>query len=162
MKASTILSVAAATLVSAAPAPERDPNATVYENINISDFYVRKTTDGPQSHNYPVIEMVSFRLSGDNATDIVCEGNKPEYPNPKSVFSCANSYYSFSLHPGVSAGYEFSLQIYHALGAAFGLQGRGNVPTACHAGGNGANDFVCSQLNALTIGINNSPPPVNP
>lgn len=34
-----------------------------------------------------------------------------------------------------------------------GFYGEGDVPTYCHAGGNGPNDFVCQETSATTIVI---------
>ena len=36
---------------------------------------------------------------------------------------------------------------------SFGYYGEGNVPTYCHAGGNGPYDYVCDQVSATTIVI---------
>lgn len=36
---------------------------------------------------------------------------------------------------------------------SFGFYGEGNVPTYCRAGGNGPQDFVCTQVNPTTIVI---------
>jgi hypothetical protein len=65
----------------------------------------------------------------------------------------------------------FAIRVYHELGTAyvfrastfmnnkltnlnsFGFWGEGEVPTYCHAGGNGINDFVCQQTNAYTMVI---------
>ncbi|EOD43152.1 putative major allergen alt [Neofusicoccum parvum UCRNP2] len=140
-------SIAAATAVfgaiaAAAPAPQSTgaPDPNTYENIDISDFTVRKN-DG--------IQAVFFKLSGKNATDLDCSASNPGFPS--DVITCGETKYRFALYPGSTT--EFGLRLYHELGLAVGFYGEGDIPTYCHAGGNGPDDFVCSQVNPTTIVI---------
>jgi hypothetical protein len=41
--------------------------------------------------------------------------------------------------------------LYKELGTAVGFTGEGPIPTYCHAGGDGPQDFVCSQVAFVTI-----------
>lgn len=136
----------------AAPAPQTTgcpnpahcgpaPDPSKYENIDISDFYLRKN-DG--------IQNAGFKLSGNNATDIACEiGAVPSLPS--EVVTCGTSDYRFGLIKGQDS--DYGLAIYHQTSPFAGKYSTGDVPTYCHAGGNGPDDFVCSQVNALTIVI---------
>lgn len=150
MQLLTIASLFAAAL--AAPAPQSTgcpnpahcggaPDPSKYENININEFYLRKN-DG--------IQNAGFKLSGNNVTDIACEiGAVPSLPS--EVVTCGTSNYRFGLTKGEST--DYGLAIYHQTSPFAGKYSVGDVPTYCHAGGNGPNDFVCSQVNALTIVI---------
>lgn len=147
----TIASLFAAAVV-AAPAPQSTgcpnpahcggaPDPSKYENIDISEFYLRKN-DG--------IQNAGFKLAGNNVTDITCEiGAVPSLPS--EVVTCGTSDYRFGLTKGESS--EFGLAIYHQTSPFAGKYAIGDVPTYCHAGGDGPDDFVCSQVNALTIVI---------
>ncbi|KAF4303572.1 putative protein elicitor [Botryosphaeria dothidea] len=135
------------TIAAAAPTSPQSsspPDPNTYENIDIDDLYVRKN-DGIQS--------VSFKLSGKNATDLDCSASNPGLPS--EVITCGESKYRFALENGETT--EFALHIYHELGLAFGFSAKGDVPTYCHAGGNGPDDFVCAQTNPTTIVIDANP-----
>ncbi|KAJ4384234.1 hypothetical protein N0V86_001081 [Didymella sp. IMI 355093] len=147
----TIASLFAAAAV-AAPAPQTTdcpnpahcggaPDVSKYENVDISDFSLRRN-DG--------IQNASFKLSGNNGTDISCEiGAVPSLPS--EVVACGTSDYRFGLTKGESS--EYGLAIYHQTSQFSGKWAIGDVPTYCHAGGNGQNDFICAQVTALTIVI---------
>lgn len=93
----------------AAAAPQ--PNPDMYENIDISDFTVRKD-QGPDGAK---INAVYFKLSGEDATDLTCEKSNPGLPS--DVITCGESKYRFSLKEGTGE-YEFGLDLYHELGLA--------------------------------------------
>ena len=121
------------------PAP--DPNK--YENIDISDYTLRKN-DGIQS--------VSFTLKGETGEEIACTiGKVDSLPSP--VTTCGDSDYRFGLTKPTDDFSDAGLAIYHQTSQFYGRWGTGSVPTYCHAGGNGINDFVCQQVNAVTIVI---------
>lgn len=129
----------------AAPAPQStDSSASPsrsYENIDISSFYLRKN---------PSIQNAGFKLSGNNATNLACEiGAVAKLPS--EVVTCGTSDYRFGLVQGKDT--EYGLAIYHQTSAFAGKYSIGDVPTYCRAGGDGPDDFVCEQANALTIGI---------
>ncbi|KAF4779554.1 hypothetical protein HER10_EVM0004916 [Colletotrichum scovillei] len=132
----------------AAPAPQETEEPRPYENIDIADLSVRKQQNG-------TVTNVSFLLSGNNATDLACQGATGV---PSDVITCGESKYRFTIRPGKET--EFALRIYHELGLAFGYWGEGDVFTYCHAGGLG--DLLCNQVNPTTIVIDSTPPPVNP
>ncbi|KAH6620405.1 hypothetical protein C7974DRAFT_232779 [Boeremia exigua] len=129
----------------AAPAPQTSdcPNPahcgggpidpSTYENVDISELYIRKNNG---------IQNASFKLTGDNATDLVCEiGAVAELPS--EVVTCGDSDYRFGLTKGEES--EFGLAIYHQTAPFSGKYLIGDAPTYCHAGGNGPDDFVCAQ-----------------
>ncbi|KAL1638573.1 Effector protein PevD1 [Diplodia intermedia] len=139
--AAAALCGAIATTTAAPTAPSTGaPDPASYENIDIADLTVRKN-DGVRS--------VSFKLSGDDAADLDCSASDPGLPS--DVITCGGSKYRFALYSGGES--EFALRIYHELGLAAGFYGEGEVPTYCHAGGNGPDDFVCSQVVPTTIVI---------
>ncbi|KAK0384011.1 hypothetical protein NLU13_8100 [Sarocladium strictum] len=143
--ASALLAIFTAS-AAAFPATRNVPS----ENIDIADFTVRKTQAAGSEDK--TIESVSFKLSGDDAKDLLCSASEPGLPS--KVLTCGESKYRFVLQDGTD-GYEFGLTIYHELGPAVGFWGEGVVPTYCHAGGNGVNDFVCSETGPTTIVITN-------
>jgi hypothetical protein len=102
------------TLAAAAPNPtSTPPSPDTYENIDITDFSVRKA-QGPDQDT-PTIDAVSFKLSGDDATDLTCAASSPDFPS--EVITCGESKYRFVLQPGTD-GNEFGLTLYHELGPA--------------------------------------------
>jgi hypothetical protein len=138
------------------------PDPNTYENIDFTDYTLRK--------NNGTIESVSFKLTGKNATDLECSGGP--YPVlPSEVETCGDSKYRFGMYQPENSTDTFAIRVYHELGTAyvsrastfinnkltnfnsFGFWGEGEVPTYCHAGGNGINDFVCQQTNAYTMVI---------
>ncbi|OAQ93996.1 hypothetical protein VFPFJ_00104 [Purpureocillium lilacinum] len=153
MHALALVTASLATLAGAVPTSESKPS----ENIAISNFTVRKDS----SPSGTKINVVDFKLSGKDASNLSCTAQSPDFPTPKEVTTCGDSKYRFSLHAGKD-GNEFSLRIYHELGLAVGYRGQGNVPTYCHAGGNGPTDFVCTQVAPVDIVIDNTPPPIDP
>ncbi|KAF9875116.1 hypothetical protein CkaCkLH20_07382 [Colletotrichum karsti] len=134
----------------AAPAPQATDAPNPSENIEITNFSVRKQENG-------TLTNVNFSLTGRDATDLACVGANPALPS--EVITCGESKYRFTLREGTES--EFALRIYHELGLAVGFWGEGDVPSYCHAGGLG--DLLCTQVNSpTTIVIDNTPPPVNP
>nr|WPZ50800.1 Alt a 1 domain-containing protein [Alternaria solani]WPZ50801.1 Alt a 1 domain-containing protein [Alternaria solani]WPZ50802.1 Alt a 1 domain-containing protein [Alternaria solani]WPZ50803.1 Alt a 1 domain-containing protein [Alternaria solani]WPZ50804.1 Alt a 1 domain-containing protein [Alternaria solani] len=139
----------------AAPAPQTPecpnpahcggpPDPSTYENIDISDYTLRK--------NNGTIQSVSFKLSGNNATDLECSGG----PYPVlggEVDTCGDSKYRFAMTPAENGTDAFGIRIYHELGLAWGFWGEGVVPSYCRAGGNGINDFICQQVSEYTLVI---------
>ncbi|ODA77267.1 hypothetical protein RJ55_06894 [Drechmeria coniospora] len=127
------------------------------ESIEISKLIVRKYV----SESGTAINVVDFKLAGNDGIGIECTARNPAFPTPNEVTTCGNSKYRFSLHSG-NAGSEFSLRVYHELGTAVGYYGQGNVPTYCHAGGDGPGDYVCFQIAPVVIVIDSTSPPVHP
>jgi hypothetical protein len=88
------------------------PNPDHYENIDITDWSLRK--------NNGTIQSVYFKLSGDNATDLVCErGVIPSLPAP--VVTCGDSDYRFGMVAPNSEwndSDDFGLAIYHQTSPA--------------------------------------------
>ncbi|KAF1972432.1 hypothetical protein BU23DRAFT_508150 [Bimuria novae-zelandiae CBS 107.79] len=139
-------------LALAAPAPQTTdcpnpahcgtaPDPSTYENVDISDFYLRKN---------PGIVSASFTLSGADG-NVTCSIGAVE-SLPSEVQVCGESKYRFGLIEGEGEG-QVGVRLYKELGTAFGWTGEGLVPTYCHAGGNGPEDFVCSQVVPVTIVI---------
>jgi hypothetical protein len=102
----------------AAPAPQTPdcpnpahcvgpPDPSTYENINFKDYFLRKTNG--------TITSVSFKLSGNNATDLECSGGPfPTLPGP--VLTCGDSKYRFGMTKDING--DFPIAIYHELGTA--------------------------------------------
>ncbi|KAI4956016.1 hypothetical protein J4E91_000226 [Alternaria rosae] len=137
----------------AAPAPQTSdcpnpahcqgpPDVNSYENVNFKDYSIRK--------NNGTLQSVSFKIDARNATDLECVGGPyPTFPAP--IVNCGESKYRFAMTEDINGDYPVTL--YHELGPGFGFWGKGVVPTYCHAGGNGPNDFICSQVSQYTMVI---------
>ncbi|KAH9905905.1 hypothetical protein F4778DRAFT_727881 [Xylariomycetidae sp. FL2044] len=132
----------------ARPAPQTDGDMT--EDVTVTSFSVHQqllngTTNG-------VVDGVSFYLSGEDATDLYCQGSTGV---PSEVISCSGSAYSFALYPGNGLS-DYTLRLYHALGVGVGFYGAGTVPVYCHAGGGPT--LVCGQVvDEVTITIDSLP-----
>lgn len=143
MRFSAIVATAFAGLVAASPAATPAPRG---EDVTISNFTARedKTPTGQD------VKAVSFTLDGRDATGLSCSASNPG--DHSEVITCGDSKYRFAIW-GVDGG-SFNLRVYHETGLAVGYYGEHAVPTYCHAGGAGPNDFVCSQVNGpLTFHI---------
>lgn len=92
--------------------PQATPVPGSYENIDISDFSVRKTSGEPTT-----IQSVYFKINGTDATDLVCSVSDPAYPS--KVITCGESKYRFAIAPAAVEPYEFELSLYHELGPAY-------------------------------------------
>ncbi|KAG6317524.1 hypothetical protein E4U22_006157 [Claviceps purpurea] len=143
MKASTILSLVGAALVSAAPAVDDNPRENIRELCQITDFFLQKT--GEQ------VTHLSFKLSGRDAQDLLCSAENLPFPE-RNGYTCGDSKYRFSLRSGTD-GAEYGLMIAHELGDAAGWWGVGNVPTNCHTAGTGINNLACGQFQNVTVGL---------
>jgi hypothetical protein len=133
---------AAAALAAPAPVPQDNVPART-ETVDITKFFLRKNTEKG------TIDSVDFLLSGDEATDIQCAISNPTLPSETTT--CGDSPYSFVLTAPKDDSSEVTLALYHQTGQASGLWTDGPAPaTYCHAGGNGAGDFVCQQIEAKT------------
>ncbi|PHH71952.1 hypothetical protein CDD82_6244 [Ophiocordyceps australis] len=127
------------------------------EEIKIADFYVRQDV----FNGAKVVHAVGFKLAGRDTTDLACYTTEPVFPNPTEAGTCGDSTYRFTLHQGTDAA-EFALRIYHQVDPSIGLWGQGNVPSVCHAGGAGPDDFVCNQVGGpVSIFIDNTRPRVD-
>ncbi|KAF2856881.1 hypothetical protein T440DRAFT_412218 [Plenodomus tracheiphilus IPT5] len=143
----------------AAPAPQTSdcpnpahcgepPAPGTYENIDISEYTLRK--------NNGTVQAVSFKLSGDDAKDLLCEtGAVPTLPS--EVVTCGDSKYRFGLVASPTEGdVNPGLAVYHETGIASGKFAIAQGPNVyCHAGGNGPQDFVCQQVDFYTVVITN-------
>lgn len=84
-------------------------NPANYENIDITDYSLRR--------NNGTIQSVYFKLSGENATDLVCEtGAIPSLPAP--VVTCGDSDYRFGMLAPANGTTEFGIAVYHQTGVA--------------------------------------------
>ncbi|KAG5912925.1 hypothetical protein E4U61_007622 [Claviceps capensis] len=144
MKASTILSLAGAALVSAAPAVDDTPRENIRELCQITDFFLQKTNEQ--------VTHLSFKLSGRDAQDLLCSADNIPFPDRRQGYTCGDSKYRFSLRSGTE-GAEYALMIAHELADAAGWWGVGNVPTNCHTAGTGINDLACGQVQNATVGL---------
>lgn len=96
--------VASALFTAALAAPSSQaPDPSTYENIDITDYTLRKN-DG--------IQAIYFKLSGNNATGIVCEtGAVPTIPS--EVVTCGDSDYRFGVVAATTSDSDVGLAIYH-------------------------------------------------
>jgi hypothetical protein len=109
MHASSALLAIFTASAAALPAAKTVPS----ENIDLAEFTVRKTQAFDSDKK--TIEAVSFKLSGDDAKDLLCEASKPGFPS--EVITCGDSKYRFVIQEG-TGDYEFGLTLYHELGTA--------------------------------------------
>ncbi|USP82864.1 hypothetical protein yc1106_10138 [Curvularia clavata] len=113
------------------------------EMVTITDYSLR--------WNFNQVESVSFKLSGNNATDLECtspSGAIQQIPSP--VYTCGDSKYRFGLQP-VQSGFnmndpQYNIAVYHETGPAVGLYAQTQVPTYCRAGGVSTSDRICNQI----------------
>lgn len=121
------------------------PDPSTYENVDITDYTLRKNDSGIQS--------ISFKLSGQNGTDVPCSVSAfSGFPSP--TVTCGS--------PAPDTGYRFiaiepkaegdsDIAVYHQTAPFAGKWAEGSVPTYCRAGGQTADDFICTQVGAYTI-----------
>jgi hypothetical protein len=88
----------------AAPAPV---SQTSSENINISDYFLRKNNG---------IQAVDFTLQGNNGTVKCAIGATPSLPS--EVVACGDSKYRFGLIKPTAAYSDAGLAVYHEYGPA--------------------------------------------
>jgi hypothetical protein len=136
---------AAAALAAPAAIPQDTP--TYVETVTVTKFFLRKNTETG------TIDSVDFKLSGDDATNISCAISAPTLPSETT--NCGDSDYRFVLTKSTDATSEVELWIYHQTGQASGLWNVAPAPALyCHAGGDGAGDFVCQQIEEkVTYGL---------
>ncbi|KAH6953800.1 hypothetical protein BKA56DRAFT_625462 [Ilyonectria sp. MPI-CAGE-AT-0026] len=136
MRAFTAITALFAVAVAAAPAPPK-------EDVWVSNFVVRKTssTEGTS------IQVVSFDIP-----DFHCEASNPSFPSAATQCDDGSTYF-FSLVPSTEESAEFALEITRHFKDSSILFGSGAVPTTCRKGGNGPNDYVCTQSTPVGIFI---------
>jgi hypothetical protein len=127
------------------PAHCGPPDTTYYENIDISDYTLRR--------NGSAITSVNFKLSGDSAKNISCAIGATTLPSETITCGEPDSGYRFILIKPTDPSRDADIAIYHQTGQASGRWGEGYVPSYCHAGGDGPDDFICSQVGFYTMGI---------
>ncbi|KAH7153617.1 hypothetical protein EDB81DRAFT_758561 [Dactylonectria macrodidyma] len=136
MRAFTAITALFAAVVAAAPAPTK-------EDVWVGNFVVRKTSGTSGTS----IQVVSFDIP-----DFHCQASKPSFPS-KATQCDGGSTYFFSLVPSTEDNAEFGLEITRHFKDGSILFGSGAVPTTCRKGGNGANDYVCTQSTPVGIFI---------
>ena len=103
-----VLTTLFSALAIASPTPKEPtvaPNPASYENVDIDSFLVR--------HHSSVIDVVDFKLSGRNATDLACTASNVTL---LEVYTCGESKYRFALTEGSES--QYGLRLYHELGLA--------------------------------------------
>ncbi|KAI0377699.1 hypothetical protein F5Y04DRAFT_263497 [Hypomontagnella monticulosa] len=118
-----------------------DNDDPMSEDVSITSFSVHKA--GANGTSAGVVDGVSFKLSGENATDLSCSATASTINSglPTEVITCGDSKYRFALLEGPDTA-TFTLRVYHELGLGVGFYGYGDVPTYCHSGG--LDNMVCS------------------
>ncbi|KAK0658794.1 hypothetical protein DIS24_g4510 [Lasiodiplodia hormozganensis] len=113
-----------------------DPNSVSIENLS-----VRKNNG---------IQAASFDITPAGAKCSQTDPASLTYPRMTECEGSAYNYY-FQIQEGTESG-KWDLTITREVGMNSVVNGTVSVPTYCHAGGNGQNDFVCSQVgNATTV-----------
>lgn len=108
----TLFAAAAAALPASRAEIARDYS---YENVDISDFTVRKDQAPGTKVKDAKISSVSFKLSGKDAKDLLCEARNPT----TEVVTCGDSDYRFALTHGTPIDeFEFALSLYHQTAPA--------------------------------------------
>ncbi|KAL5119547.1 hypothetical protein ACEQ8H_002612 [Pleosporales sp. CAS-2024a] len=122
-----------------------DLSPKVYENVDISGFYIRQYTESG------VISHVSFNLTGNEAKDVVCTIDSPILPTKTTA--CGSSKYSFSLvQTKLHEVGVVDIQIFHQTGTIVGLWAQvPEPPVTCYNTGFDVNELLCSQKNAYTV-----------
>ncbi|KAF2141674.1 uncharacterized protein K452DRAFT_287626 [Aplosporella prunicola CBS 121167] len=103
------------------------------ETVTVKDLTIRDNNG---------IQMAEFSLQEPN---VKCSGN--DFTNG-NVVTCGESKYRFTV---TGSNSDYKLTLYHETGLAAGRTGSAKAPVYCHAGGNGQNDFVCSQVDDLKV-----------
>jgi hypothetical protein len=110
----------------AAPAPQASGAPTcpeVYENINVTDFSLRK--------NNGTIQSVSFKMTGDAAKEpILCSiGESPSFPSEMVTCDDGKSKYRVVLIAPKDGSTDPEIAMYHETGQASGLWNEVRMPT---------------------------------
>ncbi|KAI1371064.1 hypothetical protein F4677DRAFT_322032 [Hypoxylon crocopeplum] len=153
--AAALLFSASALAAPAAHSARQDNGDPMSEDVTITEFYVHKA--GANGTSSGTVDGVSFHLSGENATDLICDATADVVTSgvPTDVITCGDSKYRFALLAGPEAA-TWTLRVYHELGLAVGFYGAGDVPTYCHSGG--LDNQVCVQVQTpVTIHIDSLP-----
>ncbi|KAL1628477.1 hypothetical protein SLS56_005928 [Neofusicoccum ribis] len=108
------------------------------EQASITNLYARKL-------NGTVVDSLSFKLSIDGAAPLDCSSSTFGFG---ACNTTDGSYYGFGLQNNGTSIYTIAVS--KVLADGYSIWGQGAVPTYCHAGGAGPNDFVCSQVNNAT------------
>ncbi|KAF4300958.1 putative major allergen-like protein [Botryosphaeria dothidea] len=106
--------------------------AAAADTVSVKDLSVRKN-NGLQSASFTV-QPSGDACSSTDAASLV-------YPR---INQCGTGLYYFQIQEGESDA--FKLTITKKVGMNSVTNATVDVPTYCHAGGNGADDFVCSQV----------------
>ena len=92
------------TLAAAAPNPQTS-TPTPNEIASVTDFLVRR--------HGSTVDVVDFKLTGRNATDLACTASGPKL---STIYNCGESKYRFSLSNGTET--DYGLVVYHEVAFA--------------------------------------------
>lgn len=94
-----------------------DNNDPMSEDVSITLFSVHKA--GANGTSGGVVDGVSFKLSGEDATDLSCSATASTVTSglPTDIITCGDSKYRFELLEGPDAS-TFTLKVHHELGQA--------------------------------------------
>ncbi|EOD43269.1 putative major allergen alt [Neofusicoccum parvum] len=107
------------------------------ETATITDLSIRDNNG---------IQAASFKIS--SADNVECSSTSAADLANSAVVVCGESKYRFAIS-GSNSKYDLTLYKEVAVGA--GITGKTTVQPYCHAGGNGQNDFVCSQVGDISV-----------
>ncbi|KKY13280.1 putative hypersensitive response-inducing protein elicitor [Diplodia seriata] len=114
--------------------------ATASTTAKVTDLSIRDNAG---------LQSVSFKVDG--TTD--CSSSDPSTLAGNGANACGDGnppVYTFSVEKNGASDYQLWLHK-NVDGSVRGLNGGGKAPVYCHAGGNGQDDFVCSQVGDLEV-----------
>ncbi|OJD30536.1 major allergen alt [Diplodia corticola] len=137
MQPATLLLAGLASLAAAVPLAA-DPNVVAIQNLSV------RKNNGTQAASF-TIAPAGAKCSQTDSTALV-------YPRMTECTGGAYNYY-FQISELETAD-TWNLTITREVGMNSVVNGSLAVPTYCRAGGNGANDYVCSQVGNSTTVLN--------
>ncbi|KAK7726293.1 hypothetical protein SLS57_003379 [Botryosphaeria dothidea] len=110
--------------------------AVAAETATVTDLSIRDNNG---------IQSASFKVAG-----VECSSTDAAVFTNNEAVVCGESAYRFRLQGSNS---KYDLTLYKQTGTAVGITGTTTVQPYCHAGGNGQNDFVCTQVGDITVNL---------
>ncbi|KAF2137035.1 uncharacterized protein K452DRAFT_291944 [Aplosporella prunicola CBS 121167] len=110
------------------------------ETITVKDLSIRDNKG---------IQAATFTI---NPGNIECSATKAADIAPPKIQQCGVSHYYFNV-AGSDSKYTINFTEDLKKGPVGGEGKAENVPVVCHAGGNGPDDFVCTQVGDISVDI---------
>ncbi|KAB2570975.1 Hypersensitive response-inducing protein elicitor [Lasiodiplodia theobromae] len=112
--------------------------AAAATTVKVTDISIRDN-DG--------LQAVSFKVDGTDCSSVSAATLAGNGANACGAASPPD--FTFSVEKNGLSDYQ--LWLHKNDGSVRGLNGGGKPPVYCHAGGNGQNDFVCTQVGDLSV-----------